>query len=422
MKILLIAPPFGKKIRKKVETYPPLGILQLSAYLREKGIESEMQDLTVSETPKREIKKIFTENDFQVVGISCIIASYKSSVMIARQIKKLKPGIKIILGGIYPTFDDKEILKNNPEIDIIVRGEGELTLWKLLEKLKNNKDFSKILGISFRKGTVVYRNPDRPLIDNLDELPMPAYDQLKTLNYFQKIGKFLIITSRGCPYQCSFCSTSNYWRHRWRAKSAEKVLAELEKLVNLGAKNILVGDDLFIPDKKRVIEICQGIIRKKLKFKWICSFRANLVDKTLLRWIKKAGCDSIFIGGESGNQKTLNKIDKRQTVEEIIRARQLCKECNVKLVISFIIGFPWEKKKEIEDTINLAKQIKADETVWFIFHSDIGSPMFKAKEAITFRKYNPDKCLESLGSGTRTKYVGSKELEGLYLQAILETS
>lgn len=422
MKILLIAPPFSEKSKGQLETYPPLGIMQLGSYLREKGETSKILDLSHQKKFTQKLHQVLSLFTPDVVGISSIIASYRNSLKVAREIKKFHPSIKVILGGIYPTFGDKDILKESKDIDVIVRGEGELTLAELITAWKQKQDWHKINGISFKQNGRAIRNPDRELIKDLNILPPLDYTELDTLDYYRKKGKFLMVTSRGCPYKCTFCSTSNYWRHIWRAKSASRVVTEFEQLGKLGAKNILVGDDLFILDKKRILDICQGIIDKNLKVSWRCSCRTNLVDKDILKMLKAAGCDSIFVGGESGNQGTLDRIDKVQKVEDIIRTRQWCREIGIKLVISFILGFPWESKDEIRDTINLAEKIQAEETVWFMFHTDIGSPIYEAGERGSGESYDPDKCLDSIGSNTRTQYLNLEELEGLYLEAVLATS
>lgn len=425
-KILLIAPPFLKeKDSSYIEAYPPLGILQIGSYLKSKGIEAFLLDCTVIKNPLSHVKKSILNLKPDIVGIGCIIANYLNAIKISKLIKKIDSRILVVLGGIYPTFADKEVLAKHPEVDIIVRGEGEITFFNLMKAVEKGKGLENVSGISFRRNGKYARNKDQPLIKNLDTLPIPAYDSLSTMPIYKNKQKFLIITSRGCPYKCIFCSTSNYWRHRWRAKSAPKVLEELKILVDkYGAKNILFGDDLFILDEQRVFDICQGIVSKGFKIKWRCSIRADLITQDLLYKMKEAGCGSVFIGVESGKQETLDLINKNQTLSQVVKAREMCKKAKIDFVASFMMGFPWETKADIERTINFAKKLQPDQAAWFIFHPDLGSPIYGQLKnyEVEILDPDPDACIGMTKSVIKTKNLSPSDLEELYLKAILETS
>lgn len=423
--VLLVAPPFKQeRLGVEIEAYPPLGILQISAYLKTKEFECSLLDCSVVKKPFSKIKRVISDLKPDIVGISCIIANFSNAIKISKLIKKIDSRILIVLGGIYPTFADKEILAKHSEVNIIVRGEGEITFFNLMKAVKKERGLKNVSGISFRQNDKYVRNKDLPLIKNLDILPTPAYDSLSTMPIYKNKQKFLIITSRGCPYKCIFCSTSNYWRYRWRAKSAPKVLEELEILVDkYGAKNVLFGDDLFILDKQRVFDICKGIISKGIKIKWRCSVRVDLITQELLNKMKEAGCDSVFVGVESGKQRTLNLINKHQTLFQVGKARAMCRKARIDFVASFMLGLPWETKTDIKKTINFAKRLQPDQVAWFIFHPDIGSPIYNRLKdhGAEVLNSNPDVCVETGRSVIKTKNLSPTELEELYLKAVLET-
>ena len=425
MRVLLVAPHLNIKENVNIETFPPLGIMSLSSFLKERKINTKMLDCTMSRNPLLLVEKFVKKFRPTVVGISCIIASYRSTVEIAKKVKGIDKQIKVVVGGIYPTFACEKILRIHKEIDFVVRGEGEHTLYELLMALSNEKNLENVDGISFIKDKKYIRTDDRKLISNLNELPLPDYKSLATMKQYQRKGKILIVSSRGCPYVCTFCSTSNYWSHKWRAINARKTVGIVKLLVKrYKAKNILFGDDLFILDENRVKDICKEIIKAKLKFRWRCSVRANLITPDLVKWLKKAGCDSVFLGAESGDQITLNRIDKRQTLKQIADAVKICHMANVDVVASFIMGFPWEDRKSIEKSIAFAKRIKAEQAIWFLFHPDIGSPIFNELGTFGVDKdlSNPDDCITVGKSFMNTHYLKAYELEELYLKAILDTN
>ncbi len=425
MKILLVAPPFKKINPNVLETYPPLGILCLSSFLKSKGIQVKMLDLTALSNPYKKLAEEITCYKPKVVGIGSIIASYTGTIKSAELVKKTNKNIKVVVGGIYSTFNDEFILKNHPDIDFIVRGEGEITLYQLLISINDHHLLPKIAGLSYIRNGKLIKTRDQSLIKDLSKLPLPDYDSLKTMPIYQKKNKFLVVSSRGCVFNCTFCSTSNYWKHCWRARSAESLLDELDILVNkYNAKDILMGDDLFIVDPERVKSICNGILNRKLVFNWRCSIRANFFTVKMAKLLKRAGCDSVFLGVESGDRSILQKINKRQTNTQAKKASEICKHTGLKLVASYIVGFPWETEKNINNTIKLAKEINADQSIWFLFHPDIGSPIYKELNSLRIKVIdeNPDNCIDVGESHIETQFLSKSALENLYVRAILSTN
>jgi radical SAM superfamily enzyme YgiQ (UPF0313 family) len=256
------------------------------------------------------------------------------------------------------------MLKNFPSIDAIVRHEGEATFRKLVSKgLKNTK------GISYRLGKRVIRNPDRGFIDKLDALPFPDWFSFDLKRYKKqgetgfRMRKQLsapMITSRGCPYRCTFCYRS-FWGDNYRTRSAENIVDEMEMLrERFGVRYIRFFDDNFTFSKKRTTEICKEIIRRKLDIPWRCEGRVNEVNRESYEWLKKADCHLIELGVESGSQKILNNLKKGISVKQIKNAFKVARQVGIKTKAFIIIGNPGETTSTLDETLKLLKEIKPD--------------------------------------------------------------
>ncbi len=269
------------------------------------------------------------------------------------------------MGGTHATFADKQILSDEKAVDIIVRGEGEETILELAKQSPELQKINEIKGITFRKNNQIIQAPNRPLIQNLDALPRPAYKYLPVEKYKITGRKLLpIITSRGCPFHCSFCVASQMFGATIRARSKKNVLDELEWLRDeYGAEGIAFQDDTLTVDRKRAVEICDGMIERKIKLPWGCFSRADVVTKELLAKMSKAHCNEVGFGVESGCQKMLDSFKKKVTVEQCENAIKWTKEAGIFVAASIIIGYPGETKETLQESLDLVRRAEPDD-VW----------------------------------------------------------
>ncbi len=363
MKVLFINPPPREKKRFENFIIPPIGLSYVAASLKRDGFEVEILDANALQMSWGELEEALEKHGkVDVIGITgmtpTIDRTYRTAKIAKRYCKHL------LLGGPHGTIQTHDTFKDCPEIDIIIMHEGETTAPILMNKLDKEEDISKVKGIAFRKNGNVVINPPRELIKDLDSIPMPAKDLLPMDKYRYPMSKHkkidVIITSRGCPYNCIFCNKTMFG-NAWRARSAANVLDEIEESYKkYGIRSFIFYDDLFVVDKKRAIEICDGIIKRGLRIDWKCECRVNLVDKELLIKMKEAGCSLISYGVESGNQKSLDFLRKGITVKQIEEAFRITKEVGIEKMAYLIIGIPGESKEDAMRTIGFAEEIDAD--------------------------------------------------------------
>ena len=353
LKVLLI---FHSNTDKKVsiEKLPPLGILSIASYLEKMGIHTDVIDFTID--PKAQIRA----EEYDLIGFSINISNREISLKEILNIKNKYPEKRIVVGGPL-CLSNPDLFALNEYIDAVFVCEGEHALYEYITF--QNKDAVK--GIFYRRETEMVYTGDRPWIDNLDSLPFPAFNKvnLKKYNNFPKKKRPLssMITSRGCPYNCIFCSHS--MGKKWRPRSAENVAKEIMwQISEFGVKEILIYDDNFSLNRKRAEKICDLIVEQKLKIKIQFSngLRADNLDLSLLKKIKKAGTWLMGIAPEVGNPEVMKKIKKGFDHKKVIEIRELCRKVGIKTHGFFMIGFPFENKNTIKDTINFAKKIDCE--------------------------------------------------------------
>jgi len=363
MKIALIFPP---NIYQTKQSMPPLGIAWLAAVLRQNGFKDiVLIDSMANRYSNEQIVDLLKKEGPDLIGISFGTQIRFSAFDLARLIKKDFPKVPIVAGGPHPTLTSQDTLENIPEIDIIVRGEGEISFLNLVKNIELGKDFSGVKGISFRNknGEIVHNPPESPIHD-LDSLPLPArdllpiekYDKTTTLSNKRTLN---IMTSRGCPYWCVYCSTSEQWGHQIRHRSPKNVVDEIELILKEYPfiEGIRFFDDVLTMDKKRVLLICDEIIKRKIDFVWECEVRANTVDEEIITAMKKAGCEFIDLGIESGSDRILKNIKKGITVEQAIEAAKIIKKAGIGLKAFFMHGLPGETYEDIKKTVFLSRYL-----------------------------------------------------------------
>ena len=369
MKILLINLPIDKGYISL-----PLGLASIAAYVEENGNKVKIIDSLALNYSNKDIEKQIKKFDPDIVGMGCTTRYVFETYNLFKIIKKINPNCLTVVGGPHPSVLPEEVLKECPFIDVVVRGEGEVTFSELVDKFEKNQGFEDVLGISFRKDDRIISNSNRPLIEDLDSLPLPAYHllpmdkyqcQYKVFNFLIPIGQLRssgsISTSRGCPYDCIFCSSSMIWGKKFRMKTPSKVIEQIKILSDkYNMKYIDIIDDTFTVNKNRVLEICNLIKKENIDIIWSCITRVELFDQELASLLKSSGCNKIFFGFESGSQKILDLLNKRFTINDSIKAVEIANNNEIKVVGSFIIGIPGETKETIKQTIQFAKKLKLD--------------------------------------------------------------
>jgi len=361
MRILLVNAP-GKEI--KVE---PLGLEYLASSLKVNGFEVTLIDATIEGLSEKEYFHQIRKIKPDVIGITMTTVSLNQDLRGLRIAKKACPDAKIVVGGPHPSAVPTELMESVKDIDFVVIGEGEITIVELVRALSQGKEnFNEIDGIAFRdKEGVIRLTSPRKLISNLDEIPIPTREFIN----FKKVKpglpfgrrKFysIIMTSRGCPYRCIYCSKPVFGR-TYRYRSVENVLEEIEYLVSLGVKEIRFHDDTFTMIPKRTLKLCEELIKRKYDLIWSCTTRADRISKELLKKMKEAGCYHIAYGVESGSQKILNMAKRDMKVEQIEKAFQITKEVGIETSAFVMVGLPGETKETLEETLLLIKKIKPD--------------------------------------------------------------
>ena len=363
MKIVLIFPP---NVYQTKQNMPPLGISWLASYLRENGYKDvSIIDSMAGRYTNEEIIELLKQKKPDIIGISFGTQIRFSAFDLARLIKQNFPKVTLVVGGPHPTLTPQDTLENINEIDIVVRGEGEISFLNLVRTLESGGDLARVKGISFRnqKGDIIHNPPELPIQD-LDKLPLPARDLLPMDKYekttvLSKKRATNIMSSRGCPYYCAYCSTSEQWGHKIRHRSPINVVDEIEFLLKTYPflEGIRFFDDVFTMDKNRVIAICDEITKRKLNFVWECEARANTVDEEVIRAMKRAGCEYIDLGIESGSDRILKNIKKGITVEQAVTAAKIIKKAGIGLKVFIMHGLPGETYEDIKKTIFLSRYL-----------------------------------------------------------------
>lgn len=376
MKVLLINPSFNRYAGVKGHggLSAPLNLAYLAAYLREKRSDSEVKILDAEAYGLTYEETVNHVKEFNpaLLGITTTTPSFDVIIELIHRIHKKFPSLPIILGGPHATGSPKECALTEG-ISTIVLGEGELTFLEIYDAVKGKGVFHEIPGLCFREGNEIHFTEKRSLINDLDTLPFPARDLLPMHLYYSPPTKSLsegsvanIVASRGCPFHCTYCLSDFMWNGKYRYRSPENVVQEIEELVQTyGISEFNFNDDLFTANKKRLLRFCELIIKKKLNIRWVCMSRADYIHPDILKFMKKAGCGKIAMGLESGSQKVLNAMNKQIDLPKSLEAVNEIKKAGIKVGVSFVMGHIGETEETIKETIKLAKRCNADTVAFF---------------------------------------------------------
>jgi len=360
--VVLINPPLLKE-RYRHQPYLPIGLAYLSAVLEADGHQVTVIDCPASNIDHSKLKDELERLNPDLVGITAMTPTIESALICAEKAKEARQESLVVLGGPHATFMDKELLSETSNIDIIVRGEGEQTLREIAHALEGKVRMHKIEGMTIKRGGEIYRTPDRQLIEDLDLLPRPSYKHFP-LDKYRIFGRKImpIMTSRGCPFQCSFCITSRIFGKKVRLRSPNNVVDELEWLkTEYDAEAYSFYDDTFTFNMERAEKICDEMVKRKIGLPWDCQTRADRISRELLAKMKRAGCEVITIGVESASSRILNLIGKGTTPEQNRKAVEMIKKMGISVVVSVIIGYPDEELNDIKQTLDFVARLKPDD-------------------------------------------------------------
>ncbi len=365
MRVLLMSTPYPLE----ENPIPPLSLAYLAAVLREEGFEVEILDHLVSMYSPSKLRRKLSEFQPQMVGATCVTLNYPIASRIMKVCKEFDPQIVTMLGGPHATFAIEETLLKAHWVDLLVIGEGERTVTELARTIDSGGDFRRVPGIAFRDGDRAVRTEPRPLIENLDELPLPARELLPLSKYHALNTPCTVITSRGCPFKCIFCSGPRVFGRRVRFRDPKLVVDEIEQINrDFGYRRINIVDDTFTLNHRHARAVCEGLIERNLDIEWNVFARADTVDAELLKLMRKAGCSWLLYGAESGNPDILKTIKKGTTPDIIREGTRLAVESGINVFNSFIFGLPGETPETARQSVDFARELDEKYGAKYGFH------------------------------------------------------
>ncbi len=387
MNVLLINPPWEKpsddnRARfKVVSCLPSLGLGYVAASLEKAGLQVRILDLNIDRMTRRELAVYLEKMDPHPrwCGITSAATTLYAALDIAGICKKAFPEARTVMGGVQPTVTPDLVLACE-DVDYVIRGEGEEAM---VELAKGNPS-EKTLGLSFRQGGRIVHNPDRPPIENLDMIAFPAYHLFSIRKYhppealFRRLPAINLITSRGCPFRCTYCATQTIWPGKLRLRSIENVIDELEILTQRhGIREISFSDDTLVTIRPRIVQLCEDILKNKIDITWSCNAIVKFIDEEVLGLMKRAGCHHICYGIESADVQILKNINKNISLADAERAIKLTKKAGIACRASFMYGNPGETEESMRRTLDFALKTDPDFALFNITTPYPGTPMYQ---------------------------------------------
>lgn len=400
MKIMLIDPPFYR-IFGFYNRYFPTGLVAIGTFLSHAGCDVIIYDADCNDDPKymdysllpqfyqqyldsfkdqshsvwKEVKETIASINPDVVGISIWTTYAASAFCTAMLCKKVNPNCTVVMGGPHAAFKTEEILKISPHVDYIVRGEGEYPMFELIKQISSGANkFSSIPNLSFRgKGRIIHTPPNEAT-KKLEIFPFPDRTLLMNEDKYTSEDMGLIMTSRGCPFACSYCATNT---KRVSYRPIEHILEEIKLVIsNYGTGQFSFKDDSFTVNKKRVEQFCDKLLTDKFNINWECNTRVDLVNESLLVKMEKAGCNSIKVGIESGSERILKKMNKGITHEQVRNAARLFRKVGIHWTGYFMMGVPGETVEDVYKTLQLMYEVQPDFASIGVYEPFPGTAMF----------------------------------------------
>ncbi|MDP1729066.1 MAG: radical SAM protein [archaeon] len=426
MKILLVKPISDIHI-----VSPPLALLYLASSLKNSNVEVEILDCLLKKYTFEDFKNYLKKNPPDVIGFTSFTLEFKSALKMAKIAKYFNPKTKIVFGGPHVSNVPEESLKNS-EIDFIFRSEadeGFPLLIKELQKNNKNPNFKKIPCLGWKNKNKIILNPIK-LLENLDSLSFPDFDGVDFLKYpklyiSKKYPYAPIITSRGCPFNCTFCTAKQLSGSKWRFRSAENIIEELKILKKkYNIKEFQIWDDNFTLNKERAKKFCDLLIKEKLNLSWWCpnGVRLETLDRELLMKMKKAGCYAIAFGIESGSEKIQKDMNKNINFKHLRKMVEFSYNLGLRTQGFFIIGYPTETREDILKTIKLAKSLPLMRASISLFQPLFGSEIYNQlkKDGKIPKNYSIENCDYSKASVLPIGFKSIEEVKKLQQRAMIE--
>jgi anaerobic magnesium-protoporphyrin IX monomethyl ester cyclase len=380
MRVLLTQPASSFGLRNIVGMKsPPLGLAYIGAAAERLGCEVKVIDSASIGLSSRQLIDRVVEYEPDVFGVGTTTMGYQEGLSLVSSVKERLPRTFTVMGGPHVTFTDQETLRQCAGLDTVVRGEGEKTFEELLLARQSGASLSTIEGLTYRVNGDILRNPDRPFVQDLDSLGFAGYHLLPMEKYRMGRGNLFacMITSRGCPYCCNFCSSSNLFGKRWRFRSPEHVVAEMEYLKDrFGCQEVEILDDTFTVSPQRADRICELLINKNWDLLWSASSRIGTLTSKLADKLKRAGCTTLYLGFESASQEVLDSLCKGIKLEEAFKTMEVVRKAGLRAIGSFILGCPADTVETIKKTVRYARALSPRYAQFTLLTPYPGTPLY----------------------------------------------
>lgn len=383
MKVLFVNPPqTASKYKFMGVIAPPLGIAYMAGVLQENNIDVEILDASAEDMDFKDVEKELLKRKPDLVALTALTPTIGRALETAQVVKETLPDSIVVMGGYHPTFNFIETLEDE-NVDIVIRGEGEYIMLNLVQALENQSSLHDVKGIVFedKNSKEIVVNPEAPLIQDLDELPFPALNLLPMKKYRlldMDTHMTTMITTRGCPMQCSFCSSAAMHGKKIRERSIENIVDEIEYLkTNYDIDTIAFMDDTFTLKKRKVMAICDEILKRNIEIMWGCTSRVDTLDEKLLKKMKEAGCITIFIGVESADQQQLDNMCKNTTIAKIENAFKIAHKLKIRTIASVALGMPGDTKEIMNKTVKFVHKLKPNYAIYSLATPYPGTRFYK---------------------------------------------
>jgi radical SAM superfamily enzyme YgiQ (UPF0313 family) len=355
------------RLRQGEETIPGMGVLILAAVARQQGYDVHLVDAKAQGTPLDETCARIAALEPDYLGLSATTISVTNAARIAERVKRLRPNVVTILGGAHVSAVPERTLAAFPSIDYGIAGEGEVALFDLLARLERGAPIDDVPGLAHRRAGGVRANLRAPYLDDLDGLPEPAWDLLPDFPHrfqpsflsYPQTPVATLITSRGCPFSCTFCDRSTSGR-KGRLHSVDAVVRLCRALVERGARHILFLDDLFTVRRQRVVELCRAFLDQGFDFTWSCNSHPNLLDVDTLRLMHRAGCWQIAYGIESGSQRVLDVVKREVRLPRLRETLRMTRAAGIRTKGYVMLGHPTEGLDSLAETAAFLRRVELD--------------------------------------------------------------
>ncbi len=394
--VTLVYPYFCPSNDRSIFRFPPLGLGYIASHLKQHSISVDLVDCTFL-TQEEALEKI-RNSDPKIIGIYSMFSMKNKAIQMAKLLRKNCE--LLVAGGPLPTLNIEDFLQ---DFDIVVIGEGEETTLELAHGLDKGDDLTRVKGIAYMKNNRVELNPPRGFIEDLDNIPFPArelFDNQAYKSYYSQRFKYTVtsmITSRGCPFNCDFCSRPIFG-NRFRTRSAANIVDEMERVLTLDYDRIWFADDCFTLERKRLIEICNEIAQRGITIEWECLSRVDTIDREVTDKMKRAGCVRMFFGIESGNNSVLALMKKQANTKQAKEAVGVTKLSGIQVGAFFILGYPGENDETVLDTVRFASSLPLDYLSFTFPYPIPGTPLYaRLKDRIVDDDWTEPKSLRLIG-------------------------